>query len=255
VADLHQTENYARYMESLGWIVERSPGCNIFIKKIFFTAIAKIQRPSKLDLSLLKKYHPFLTKLEPLTNFKSKISNFKFDRWPLIPSKTLVLDLNKTPLSKDIRYEIRKATSNNLAIQQCGNPETFYKMLEETMRIGGWSLPLKKFVVNLWQSFQPNNSIILMTPVSGCLLVWDKDTAHYMYAACTRQGRKIGAAYLTLWEAIKFCQKKKLKFLDLEGIFDERYPDATKNWQGFTAFKRQWGGKVVEYPGSFSKYF
>ncbi len=75
-----------------------------------------------------------------------------------------------------------------------------------------------------------------------------------MYAALTKEGRKIGAAYLTLWEAIKFCQKRGLKYLDLEGIYDERYPGSTKNWKGFTAFKLQWGGKIVEYPGSYSKY-
>jgi len=75
-----------------------------------------------------------------------------------------------------------------------------------------------------------------------------------MYAANTKRGRGMGAAYFTLWEAIKFCQKKKLKFLDLEGIYDERYPSQTKNWQGFTKFKMGWGGKIREYPGSFSRY-
>ncbi len=245
MSDLRQCQNYAKYMESLGWIVDHGA----FIKKLWFTSIVKIQHPSKINLEPLKKYHPFLVKIEPLTEIT--LPGFRKDNWPLIPSKTLILDVNKIELSKDIRYEIRKA--GNLKVKESKDPEIFYKMLQETMKIGGWSIPIKKEVVNLWKSFQPNNSVILMSPVSGCLLVWDGDTAHYMYAANTKKGRQCGAAYLTLYEAIKFCQKKKLKYLDLEGIYDERYPSSTKNWRGFTAFKMQWSGKIVEYPGSWTK--
>ena len=300
MTDLRQSPNYARYMRSLGWIVEEG----MFIKKLWFTSIVKIQHPAKINLSPLKKYHPFLIKMEPNVNFKFQISNFKFsrDNWPLIPSKTIVLDLEKIVLPKDTRYEIRKAEKKNLKIKQSDDIEQFYKILQETMKIGHWEIPIKKEVINLWKSFQPNNSVILLTchpgtseasdriyserflwrsrelahrplasrmttVVAGCLLVWHGDTAHYMYAANTRKGRESGAAYLTLWEAIKFCQSKsalkgrdlapggKLKYLDLEGIYDDRFPSSTKNWQGFTAFKMQWGGKIVEYPGSYTKYF
>lgn len=249
MSDLRQSQSYARYMESLGWIADHGA----FIKKLWFTSIIKIQHPAKIDLAPLKKYHPLLTKIEPIT--ETNIPGFKKDNWPLIPSKTLVLDLKKINLSKDIRYEIRRAEKNKVLVKESLDIERFYKMLQETMKIGGWSIPIRREVINLWKSFQPNNSILLLSPVSGCLLVWDGDTAHYMYAANTVEGRKAGAAYLTLWEAIRFCQKKKLKYLDLEGIYDERYPSSTKHWKGFTAFKLQWGGKIVEYPGSFTKYF
>lgn len=240
-------------MESLGWIVDHGA----FIKKLWFTSIIKIQRCRKINLESLKKYHPFLIKIEPGLSSLSNLSDLGFhrDNWPLIPSKTLILDLGNYQPPKDVRYEIRKAEKGNLTIGQSNDVEQFYKMLQETMRIGHWSIPIKKEVINLWKSFQPNNSVILMTPVSGCLVVWNGSTAHYMYAACNRAGRKCGAAYLTFWEAIKFCQKKGLKYLDLEGIYDERYPGSTKNWRGFTAFKLQWGGKVVEYPGSYIGYF
>lgn len=92
-------------------------------------------------------------------------------------------------------------------------------------------------------------------PIAACLLIWEKNTAHYMYAALNQEGRKLWAAYFLMWEAIKFCQNKKMKFLDLEGIYDERYAKLTKNWKGFTKFKMGWGGKVVEYEGAFTKYF
>ncbi|MCL4390341.1 MAG: peptidoglycan bridge formation glycyltransferase FemA/FemB family protein [Patescibacteria group bacterium] len=255
MTDIHQSPNYAKYMESLGWIVEGGT----FIKKLWFTSLVKIQRPTAINLEILKKYHPFLIKLEPLTEIN--ISGFKKDSWPLLPTKTLILDLKKINLPKDTRYEIRKAERANVRVEPCQDVELFYKMLQETMKIGHWSVPIRHEVTNLYRSFQPSGSTLLLSyspafllPIAGCLLIWHGDTAHYMYAANTAAGRKLGAAYLTLWEAIKFCQKKRLKYLDLEGIYDDRYSSQTKRWQGFTKFKLGWGGKIVEYPGSFSRY-
>ncbi len=147
--DLRQSKNYAKYMQSLGWIVEDG----FFIKKLWFTSIIKAQHSEIINLDLIKKYHPFLIKLEPLHEFKSL--KFKKDNWPLIPSKTLILDLSKITLPKDIRYEIRKA--KNLEVKESNNPESFYKMLQETMKLGHWEIPIKKEVINLWKSFQPNN--------------------------------------------------------------------------------------------------
>ncbi len=245
--DIRQSPNYAKYMKSLGWIVENG----VFIKKLWFTSLVKAQRFQIINLDFLKKYHPLLIKLEPLKEIN--ISGFKKDTWPMLPTKTVVLDLKNIILPKDTKYEIRKASG--LKIEESPDTDRFYKLLEETMKIGKWSIPIRKEVINLYKSFQPNNSVILITAYSGCLLIWDGDTAHYMYAALSKKGRELGAAYFTLWEAIKFCQRKKLRFLDLEGIYDERRPKDNKNWQGFTKFKMGWGGKTVEYPGSWTKYF
>lgn len=267
MTDIRQSKYYARYMESLGWTVEKAGATNIFIRPmpiVNFLSVIKVQRFKDIDFKILeqitKKYHPILTKLEPRTQYRVP-SIFRHDSWPLSPTKTLILDIMNIHLPKDTNYEIRKAVSNKLVIRQSEDVNLFYILLQETMKIGHWSLPIKKEVTSLYKSFQPDNSQILLTytersqPLAGCLLIWEGDMAHYMYAANTKLGRELGGAYFTLWEAIKFCQKKKLKYLDLEGIYDDRFPGSTKNWQGFTKFKMGWGGKVVDYPGSFTKYF
>lgn len=259
MTDIRQSKNYAKYMESLGWVVENGA----FIKRLWFTSVVKIQRFSKkIDFRFLRKYHPFLVKLEPLdSKYKIQDTGYKKDNWPLLPTKTIVLDLKNIDLPKDTRYEIRSAQKRRLLLKKSSSIETFYKMLQETMKIGKWSIPIHKEVTSLYRAFQPNNSAILLAyfpdnplPVSGCLLIRHDNTAHYMYAALTKKGRELGAAYFTLWEAIKYCQNMKLRYLDLEGIYDERYKSSTKNWQGFTKFKMGWGGKVRQYPGSWTKY-
>ena len=50
--DLRQSPNYAKYMRSLGWIVENG----FFIKKLWFTSIIKAQHFEKIDLDKIKKY-------------------------------------------------------------------------------------------------------------------------------------------------------------------------------------------------------
>ena len=93
--DIRQSELYAQYVRSIGWIVEKAGGVNVFIKKVGPFSVIKIQRPVNLDFSelekIIKKYHPLLVKLEPDLNFKLlrnarilreahnfQISNFKF---------------------------------------------------------------------------------------------------------------------------------------------------------------------------------
>lgn len=235
--DLRQSENYADYMRSLGWIIERIDDTNVFIKKILFFSVIKIQRPNKLDLEKLRK-------------LKQKCQAIKVNiepgfGWHLLPTKTIIIDLENLNIPKDTRYEIRKA--NKLTIQQSNNIDEFYRLLKETMKLGGWRIPIYKEVTNLYKAFQPNNSAILTCGISACLLVWADDTAHFMYAANSKNGLEKGGAYFILNETIKFCQKLGLKYLDLEGIYDERFPNENKNWQGFTKFKMGWGGKIVEY--------
>ncbi|KKU92346.1 MAG: FemAB family protein [Microgenomates group bacterium GW2011_GWA1_48_10] len=285
-------------MKVLGWQVKTAGRANVFIRHfpIFsYWSVIKVQRPEEVDFGKLgeiaRKHHALFVKFEPsiILEDLSYLRNLGFepDGWPLLSSKTLVLNLLTTTLeslSKDTRYEIRKAQQVLQGVGFAslkGHPfkgfvkrsydiELFYSLLRETMKIGKWQVPIKKEVTSLWKSFQPNNAHLLIAygafhqplqedllqkTLGGAFIIWEGDTAHYMYAALTREGRKMGAAYLLLWESIRYCKKLGLKYLDLEGIHDERFPKMTQNWQGFTTFKMGWGGKVVEYPGSYTKYY
>ncbi len=250
--DIRQSENYAKYMHSIGWTIETLPGCNVFVRHlpiVSFFSVLKVQRPSTIDLDALrkisKKHHAIISKLEPVSEVQ-----LKKDSWPLLPTKTRILETNMQNLPKDTRYEIRKGDA--LKVEKSDDINLFYKMLEETMKLGHWSVPIKKEVTALWKSFQPHNSQILLIPnLAACLIICHEDTAHYMYAALTKEGRKTSAAYKLLWETLQFLSSKGIKHLDLEGVYDERFKSHTKNWLGFTNFKRSWPGTEIEFPGSY----
>lgn len=293
--NIRQSENYASYIRFLGWQVEKIGKVNVFLKKIGPTAVIKIQRVNNLDFTkvdqLAQKYHALFVKVEPNVNSRLPASparlaadragglipnsQFQRDGWPLLPSKTVVIDLAKTDLTtlpKDTRYEIRKSSNFCLTVDESDDIDLFYQLLEETMKIGHWGVPFKKEVTSLYSAFQPNHSVILFVypqnnnlamkqfsnrqlPVAGCLLIWYQKTAHYVYAALNREGRSVGAAYYLLWQTVQFCQRKNLATLDLEGVYDDRYSRLTGRWKGFSLFKQSWGGRVVTYPGSFIKFY
>ncbi|KKP30162.1 MAG: hypothetical protein UR20_C0056G0005 [Candidatus Woesebacteria bacterium GW2011_GWE2_31_6] len=70
MTDIRQTLEYANYLKSNGWIVERINGINYFIKKLpLLGSILKLQRPKEIDFKIIKKlskkYGVFQTIIEP----------------------------------------------------------------------------------------------------------------------------------------------------------------------------------------------
>ncbi len=54
--DIRQSKDYAQYLSSLGWVVERINNINYFIKKFpLIGSVIKIQRPEKIDFKEITK--------------------------------------------------------------------------------------------------------------------------------------------------------------------------------------------------------
>ncbi|MEX0587369.1 MAG: hypothetical protein WD159_01260, partial [Patescibacteria group bacterium] len=83
-------------------------------------------------------------------------------------------------------------------------------------------------------------------------------TAFYHHTASSRAGRELFAPYLLMWEIFKSLKaagsRQKVKYLEFEGVADPRFPQ-TKKWEGFTVFKRKWGGEELEFPAPLVKHY
>ncbi len=258
--DIRQSPQYAKFMEQIGWKVERIGSTNVFIKPLpllSFLSVIKVQRCSSLDQksvrAMAKKYRALFVKLEPdlANNAKSIALPWSADLWPLLPTKTLILDLKKphipTSVQRARKYNLRTAVSSDI--------ETFIQYWEQNARTRKFWAPLGNDIRGLYSAFG-NDSFIFLTYdkdriVSGILITGFKKTAHYFYAFSTPEGRKKWAAYQCLGDAIKVLKKNGYTFLDFEGVYDERYPRLRKDWKGFTEFKLRWGGKEINYPPGF----
>ena len=256
MVDLRQSPAYAKYITSLGWVVENG----IFIRKLgIFGAIAKIQRTAIPPnwREIIKKHHVWMTKWEPEKNFNLQFTVFKQDSWPLLATKTLQIDL--TPSSekilagfkKDARYCLRKISNNQYSIIN-NDFDGFYKLWKKSAGIKKlWTPPLKDFQ-SLVSSFGKSCFCITIDNLAGALILIHDQTAYYYYAGALPEGKKKNLQYLVVWKCMLEAKKRGCKFWDFEGIYDPRWPN--KDWKGFSHFKKSFGGTEIDFPGSFTKW-
>jgi len=301
-------------MRGRGWVVEKlkvkSPKCevNYFVRKLpLIGSVVKIQRPkaippeNELD-SLARRHRALFIKIEPITSYQLPTINYlQSDTWPLLPSKTLQLDLTRPEeslwekLDPDARYSIRKAEKQlatiSYQLSTPGNEERaalqhFSRLLKRTGRSKGFTAPKWEDLQAKAECFGEKAWLILAVgqvknkeyPIkrginnpdsnnptadsakcgqlyAGCLLLIHKGVAYYHHAASSPKGRKRLAGYLVLWEAIKLAQELGCHTFDFGGVYDPRFPKATRHWEGFTYFKKKFGGKEIEFPAPLIKYY
>src|SRR3989344_3113415 len=276
MADLHQSPLWAQYLEKLGWEAKEIKNSKfnpfdqlrvdpeqsrrikiqnyIYIKNLSF--FGSILKAPKIDLPLpfsqidiiAKEKKALFVKIEPnfpinnTGNYKKiyaslKRNQYSQDKWALTNTKTIQIDLRLSEeellknMEKDTRYSIKASQRKGVKTK--------------------WEIFSKKTAATILFAYPPNNSERLLA--AAMVFFWD-NISYYLHAASSAQKRDFFAPYLILWETIKLSKKRGCETLDLEGISDNRIP-YTKKWQGFSHFKRGFGGKEVTFIGSFTKYY
>jgi lipid II:glycine glycyltransferase (peptidoglycan interpeptide bridge formation enzyme) len=278
MTDLRQTIQYANYLESLGWTVERIEENNYFIRKLpLIGSILKIQRLKKINFDTIdkicRKYRVFQVILEPNLAVADSVTfehtsllhhGFKLSKSPYLPSKTLQINLTQSKekiyahFSKDCKYNIKRG--DNVRVKEYSTPK----------EIGRWHEAWKKSVkftryvppadqlINLRKSFPDNYSLFLASHnisgnvIGGALFTRSlHDICYYWYGFTNSEGRTSLSQYSLLYQGILWAKEQGCKVFDFEGIYDERFPN--KNWLGFSHFKKSFGGTEVLYPGCYTK--
>lgn len=270
--DLRQSPKYAKYMEGIGWRVEKINGVFAYIRKIPIVGnVIKIQRPEKIEKNkvrnLVQKYRPFQIFIEPINQDQVssvKRLGFKASKSYFVPSKTIHIDLTKSEnlLLKEMhyktRYNIKKINHQLLTINYSSDIKSFADFWQKcALKQRGMFLSQKNEIIKIFDAFAKNAQIVFVQKridkeiLAGILLLHSNKTSYYMYAAASDEGKKHFAPTIAAWEAIRLSKKTGSKVFDFEGIYDERFP--LKSWLGFTRFKKSFGGHEVEYPGAFVK--
>lgn len=264
MADLRQSSYYAKYLNKIGWEVEKVGINNIFIKSApIIGSIIKIQRPKEIDHEALlyatKKHKAIQVIIEPRTKKDTKVltkAGFSKSKTPYLPTKTLRLDLTMPieklykQLKKDTKYSIKK--TKNTRIYSIDKVKGFRSSWKKAVNYKRW-VPPKKHLSAMQETFK-DNVLFLITPSgdAGAIFVHTKNTAYYWQAFTSPEGRKSLSQYKIVWAGIVWAKRRGAKVFDFEGIYDERFPN--KTWKGFTHFKKSFGGYEVEYPGAFTKF-
>ncbi len=269
MVDLRQSREYARYLALLGWIVEKAGGNYFYLRRIPLTpfSIIKVQRPRKISSEkidqLARKYRALTVYLEPdvskTKNWKLEIENYNYrlGKSPFLPTKTIQLDLTQSEekilaqMKKDARYSLRKATKLDIRILRFKEIGKFYQAWKKSV---SWRrhVPSLKSLQALKRAFGQKAIFLTTDFLAGTVVLIANKSASYFYAFTSKKGRENFAQYRLVWEAIKLAKKQSCQIFDFEGIYDNRFPQ--NSWQGFSHFKKSFGGKEIKYPGCLIKY-
>ncbi len=283
--DLRQTTGWAKYLQSIGWKIEKIGDTQIFIRIIplLNLSLIKVQHQknplplSKID-RVAKKYNSLATIIEPSLDYFSEKdiqkSGFRKTNQPLVHTSTIQIDL-KPPLnsiyanfSENARRNIKKSQSFNLKVKTVSlkdskdksDFETFLRLLKNLTQIKKFWVPddseMRKKVAGLKDSsifFAFENKS--KEPIAADWIYFTKDSSHYIQTGIAKRGYEVLANYFLVWEIIKLSKKMKLKYFDFEGIFDPRYPKIHPRWKSFTDFKKRFHGTQIDYPSSYIKFY
>ena len=209
---------------------------------------------------LAKKEKAIFIKVEPTTDNVAQIlatHKFRNSRRTVQPTKTVVLDLEKTEadllaaMHHKARYNIRVAEKHGINVVESTAGDVFWKLMQQTTRRDKFTSHPKTYYRALLEQLHGGTMHTKLfiaqhqdRPLAAALVLFYGDTAYYLHGASDHHYRQLMAPYLLHWEIIKRSQALALKQYDLWGI------DANK-WPGVTRFKLGWGGKTIEYPGAF----
>ena len=291
--DIRQSTLYARFMDDLGWRVEKIGKQFAYIKQFpligSFIKIQRIKPPIPFDKieRLGKKYKAFKVQVAPNTLVISGLTgnpDFRFreddktflgkqfrsngygiDTFPNIPTRTILINLKKS--EKDIfscfseakRRAVRRAIKNGVLVKLSNDINSFISIRSKHFFPFGFMM--KKEMRCLWKNFYPKNADLLLgydgnnLCLGGILLLHFDNKSYYWYAAANNRGKKTVAPTLLVWEALKFCKKRGSGIFDFEGVYDERFGRATESWRGFTKFKEGFGGEEAVYLPNYLRKF
>jgi len=222
--------------------------CKIAIDLLF----NEIEELAKEQTAMFLRFDP---------TFEIESSNFSIKETISVqPEKTILLNLSKPEkeilgkMHQKTRYNIKLAEKKGVKIVEAGKDrfEEFWKLMCETsgrddFRTHGMSY--YKEMLNV----DPNFIKLFFAeykkkPISANVVSFFGDTVTYMHGASSSENRNIMAPYATQWHCIQLAKKLGYKYYDFYGI-DE------KKWPGVTKFKKGFGGKTVNYPGTFDLLF
>ena len=217
--------------------------------------------------NLAKKEKAIFIKAEPLNDSVAQFlakNKFKKSKKEIQPSKTIVLNLTQNDdqlldhLHHKTRYNIKVAQKNGVVIHMQGstlhvdNLEIFWELMKKTFKRDKFFPHPKDYYEKLLNFFREGSGIKTKLflafhqdkPVAGLILLTYGDTGYYLHGASDYEYHNLMAPYLLHWSAIKFLKETDFKKYDWWGI-------DSKRWPGLTRFKLGWGGRTVEYPGTF----
>lgn len=236
-----------------GPIIAENPPAGLKAENILNFLFNGIEKIAKGEGAMFLRFEPACPK------FKFAFSALNFQIFKTIdvqPSKTLILDLTKSEdeilkqMRQKTRYNIRLAEKKGVKIVEAGADrfEEFWQLLSTTGDRDEFNLHGRSYyqaMLKMESDFVKLSFAEYRRKALACsLVIFFGDTATYIHGGSSDENREVMAPYALQRHNIKLAKKSGCEYYDFHGI-DE------KKWPGVTRFKAGFGGRIVEYPGTF----
>ncbi|MFA4937178.1 MAG: peptidoglycan bridge formation glycyltransferase FemA/FemB family protein [Patescibacteria group bacterium] len=185
------------------------------------------------------------------------------------PAATLLLDLTQSldeilaGMHQKTRYNIHLAEKKGLTwrLQSKDGLVGFWRLLQETAGRDQFKTHIKRHYEQLVNMFVPENletselAIRFAEVYQGSellassLLIFSGKVVTYLHGASSNKDRELMPTYLLHWQTIQEVKKLGFELYDWWGISTPQHHQAT--WKGVTRFKLGWGGRQVNFLGTF----
>lgn len=209
-------------------------------------------------------------KLEPNLEQNPSLHNFFLSHGlrpgrPLFTKNTFQIDLTLSEeellkrMREKTRYNVRLAQKHGVIVREDNSPaafETYLKLTKETASRQKFFAHNEKYHRLMWEVLQPSGlAHLLIASYQGKVLVaWIlflfKEILYYPYGASSSEDREVMASNLIMWEAMRWGKAKGARLFDLWGALGPN-PNPQDPWFGFHRFKESYGGKLVEFLGTY----
>jgi lipid II:glycine glycyltransferase (peptidoglycan interpeptide bridge formation enzyme) len=220
-------------------------------------------------------------RLEPRLK-REEVGNFFFNLGlkktiAIQPQDTQVIDLKKTAeelllgMHHKTRYNIKLSERNQIVVRE-GNEEKdfeiFWQLLEQTTTRDDFRAHPKSYYQELWNlfSYTKISDMFQLTiklfiaeykgvPLAVGLFSFFGDRVVYLHGASSNAQRERMAPYALHWFVMQHAQLNGYYLYDLYGVLPtQRSLDSQAKesaWQGITRFKKGFGGKEINYVGTW----
>jgi peptidoglycan pentaglycine glycine transferase (the first glycine) len=165
---------------------------------------------------------------------------------------------------RDARAESRRAVREGtvVTIDRSGDQavlDAFHALLAETSERQGFRIRSREFLGRLAQPLVAREDWFLAlaehegTPLAGAVAPRTGDRAFYLYAASAHErilARRRGP-YAVMAELQRALREAGTATLDLWGVREPDDDTIDESWEGFSLFKRRFGGSPLRHPGTF----
>lgn len=184
---------------------------------------------------------------------------------PLFTKYSFVIDLKPSEselfanLSSKTRYNVNLAARKGVEIVERTSSEgleIYLDILQETTKRQGFYAHSPDYFRKMWQQFADTGIMRIFTAdyEDKSLVAWIvfvfNDKIYYPYGASRTIYREVMASNLMMWEMIRLGKQLGCTEFDLWGALGPD-PNPHDPWFGFHRFKKGYGGKHLEYLGSF----